>query len=209
MTNVLLLCLLSYLLGSISFAVLVSWVFALPDPRSYGSGNPGATNVLRTGKKLPALLTLLGDASKGALAIWLARASTASLGQDEPLIAAVAFSAFLGHLFPLFHRFRGGKGVATAAGIFLALYWPFGLTLIGIWLLVFALSRVSSLSALSAAVSAPPLAAYFFGASANLALTACMTILLIWRHRSNLAMLLAGKESHVGSGGTREKSDQA
>jgi glycerol-3-phosphate acyltransferase PlsY len=187
----------AYLIGSVSFAVVTSWVFSLPDPRSYGSGNPGATNVLRSGKKLAAALTLLGDAGKGALAVWLAREFSEQLQLSEAMLAGVALAAFLGHLYPVFHRFRGGKGVATAAGIFISLYWPFGLVLVLVWGLVFVVSRVSSVSALSAAASAIPTAFFFFGASITTALVTCIAALVFWRHRSNISMLLAGRERRV------------
>jgi glycerol-3-phosphate acyltransferase PlsY len=188
-----------YLIGSISFAVVMSRIFALPDPRTYGSGNPGATNVLRSGKKIAALLTLVGDAGKGIVAVWLARKCALSLGLDTTVVAGVALAAFLGHLYPVFHRFHGGKGVATAAGIFVALHWPFGLALIGVWAGVFALSKVSSLSALAAAASAVPLACYFFGWSVPTALVGAISALLIWRHRSNIALLLAGREKPIAA----------
>jgi glycerol-3-phosphate acyltransferase PlsY len=186
-----------YLIGSISFAVVMSLIFALPDPRTYGSGNPGATNVLRSGKKVAALLTLVGDAGKGVVAVWLARKCALTLELDTTVVAGVGLAAFLGHLYPVFHRFQGGKGVATAAGIFVALHWPFGLALIGVWAGVFALSKVSSLSALAAAASAIPLAFYFFGWSVPTALAGAISALLIWRHRSNIALLLAGREKRI------------
>ncbi len=128
--------LVAYLIGSISFAVVVSWIFGLPDPHTYGSGNPGATNVLRTGKKAAAVLTLIGDAAKGAVALWLAQQYAPQFGLGEKTLAAVALAAFLGHLFPLYFHFRGGKGVATAAGILLAIDWRIALTLVVVWVLV-------------------------------------------------------------------------
>jgi acyl phosphate:glycerol-3-phosphate acyltransferase len=187
----------AYLIGSVSFAVVTSWIFSLPDPRSYGSGNPGATNVLRSGKRLAAVVTLLGDAGKGAFVVCLARELSEQFQWSDATLAGVALAVFLGHLYPVFHRFRGGKGVATAAGIFVALYWPFGLILVLLWVLVFAVSKVSSVSALSAAASAGPIAFFFFGPSITTALVSCIAVLLFWRHRSNISMLLAGRERPV------------
>jgi len=200
--NALVTVLAAYLIGSVSFAVMMSRVFSLPDPRSYGSGNPGATNVLRTGKKLAALFTLLGDAGKGAFVVWLAQVLSDRLQLSSEVIEAVALAVFLGHLYPVYHRFQGGKGVATAAGIFIALHWPFGLALIAVWAAVLAVSRVSSLAALCGAFSAAPLAYYFFGLSTKTLLVFCIALLLIWRHRSNIMLLLAGRERRVrGSDG--------
>ena len=142
----------AYLLGSISFAVLTSKLFALPDPRTYGSGNPGATNVLRSGKKAAAALTLLGDAAKGWLAVFLAMRFAAHDAQGVMLVAMVALAVFVGHLFPIFLRFKGGKGVATALGVLLALDVWLGLAALATWLLVAAVLRLSSLAALVAAV---------------------------------------------------------
>jgi glycerol-3-phosphate acyltransferase PlsY len=186
----------AYLLGSVSFAVLTSRAFGLQDPRTYGSGNPGATNVLRSGKKMAAALTLLGDAAKGWLAVWLAQMV---MPTQLIAIACVALAVFLGHLFPLFLRFRGGKGVATALGVLLALNAWLGLAVLATWLLVALLFRLSSLAALIAAVAAP-FYAYFLGAPREyVAASALMSVLLIWRHQSNIRNLLAGKESRIGS----------
>lgn len=186
----------AYLLGSVSFAVVMSRVFGLADPRTYGSGNPGATNVLRSGKKSAAALTLLGDAAKGTVAVVLAQHFAPG---DYMLIAAVALAVFLGHLFPVFLRFQGGKGVATALGVLLALSLWMGLAVFATWLLVAVVFRYSSLSALLAAVGAP-IYALLFGLPRELVLaTAIMSLLLIWRHKSNIRNLLAGRESKIGS----------
>lgn len=188
----------SYLLGSIPFAVLVSRAFGLPDPRSYGSGNPGATNVLRTGRKAAAALTLAGDAGKGVAAVLAAKALAPQLGAGDAAVAASALAVFLGHLYPLFLGFRGGKGVATAFGALAALSWQLGGVLALVWLVVAVASRRSSLAAICAAVAAP-LAAYgFFGWGAATPAAAAMAVLLVWRHRSNIAKLLAGTEPPIG-----------
>jgi len=190
--------LLAYLIGSISFAVLVSRAMGLSDPRSYGSGNPGATNVLRSGNKLAAILTLAGDAAKGAVAVLLAQAFAARFGFTGLVITCAGLAAFIGHLYPVFHRFQGGKGVATAAGVLLALSPALGLCTLGTWLLVAAITRYSSLAALLAAVCAPFFAWWLFGADAVIVPIAIMSGLLIWRHRQNIAKLAAGTESRIG-----------
>jgi glycerol-3-phosphate acyltransferase PlsY len=189
--------LIAYLIGSISFAVVVSWIFGLPDPHTYGSGNPGATNVLRTGRKAAAVLTLIGDAAKGAVALWLARQFSPQFGVGEPALAAVAFAAFLGHLFPLYFRFRGGKGVATAAGILLAMDWRIALTLLMVWVLVAVVSRYSSLAAIVAAALSPLAAYYFLGWGPMTWAVLAIAVLLLWRHRGNIERLLAGNESRI------------
>lgn len=190
----------AYLLGSVSFAVVVSWVFGLPDPRSYGSKNPGATNVLRTGKKLAAALTLLGDAAKGWVAVALAAALAPRFGLGEEA-AAAGVAVFLGHLYPVFLRFRGGKGVATALGALLALSPWLGLAALGTWIAVAVVGRISSLAAILAAVLAPFYSVYFLGAGWATAAVLVMSVLLIWRHRPNIRNLLAGKEGRIGAGG--------
>ncbi len=190
---------LAYLLGSVSFAVLVSRVMGLADPRSYGSRNPGATNVLRTGNKLAAVLTLLGDGAKGWVAVMLARAFGARWGLDEGALALVALAVFVGHLYPAFHRFRGGKGVATAAGVLLALHPLLGLGALATWLLIAFFFRYSSLAALVAAVFAPLWDLFLFGPGPNALAITVMSALLVWRHRGNLAKLVQGKESRIGS----------
>jgi len=189
----------AYLLGSISFAVLMSMAFGLADPRTYGSGNPGATNVLRSGKKAAAALTLLGDAAKGWVAVVLAMRFASQDEQGVLLVAAVALAVFLGHLFPIFLRFKGGKGVATALGVLLALSGWLGLATLATWLLVALVFRLSSLSALVAAAGAP-IYALLLGLPHEWVLASgVMSLLLFWRHKSNIRNLLAGKESKIGS----------
>jgi len=188
----------AYLLGSISFAVVASKLFRLPDPRSYGSGNPGATNVLRTGNKAAAVLTLLGDAAKGALAAWLANRLAASWGDASLATAGAAVAVFLGHLYPVFHGFSGGKGVATAAGVAFALAWPLGALLLAIWLVLATAFRMASLASIAASVAAPPLGFYFLGNGLEAWSLVAIALLLVWRHRANIQRLLAGKESKIG-----------
>lgn len=189
---------IAYLLGSVSFAVITSWLFKLPDPRTYGSGNPGATNVLRSGKKAAAVLTLLGDAGKGWLAVALAQYYAPMWGLDTEAIALVALTVFLGHVFPLFLNFQGGKGVATAVGVLLGLDIWLGMMAMATWLLVTLIWRISSLSALVAAALTPIYAIVILGmGNITLAIT-MMSMLLIWRHQSNIVNLLAGKEGRIG-----------
>ena len=188
----------AYLLGSISFAIVVSRVLRLPDPRSYGSGNPGATNVLRTGKTLAAVLTLAGDAGKGWLAVWLASLYLPTA------VSPVALAVFLGHLFPVFHRLLGGKGVATAAGVLFGLDWRIGLGTVATWLIIIAFFRYSSLAALAAAAFAPFFTALLLGFDAEAACVLVMSALLVWRHQENIARLIAGTESRIG--GKKESS---
>lgn len=190
----LLLALGAYLIGSLSFAVIVARAMGLPDPRTFGSGNPGATNILRTGRKTAAALTLLGDAAKGWLAVWAAGSLGAGFGAAPLAVHLAAVAVFLGHLFPVFFGFRGGKGVATALGIMLALDPWLGLALLATWLIVFAVSRISSLSALVAAVLAPFYGAYFTGSRITVLTLGVLTLLLLWRHRANIQRLLAGEE---------------
>ena len=190
---------LAYLLGSLSFAVIVSKAMRLDDPRSYGSGNPGATNVLRSGNKVAAILTLLLDARKGAVAVLVARALAERLGLTPAVIALAGLAAFLGHLYPLFFRFQGGKGVATAAGVLLALNGWLGLACLGAWLVVAVATRYSSLAALVTAVLAPVFTYFLIGDLPVVVLVAVMSVLLIWRHRSNISKLLDGTESKLGS----------
>lgn len=190
----------AYLLGSIPFAVVVSRILGLPDPRSYGSGNPGATNVLRTGSKLAAVLTLLGDAGKGAAAVLLTRILAPRFGAGDEAAAIAAVAVFVGHLYPLFLGFRGGKGVATAAGALLALSPSLGLILAGVWLATAALFRFSSLAALAAAGVAPFAAAGLWGWHPYTAVTLSMAALLVWRHRANIQKLMAGTEARIGGG---------
>ncbi|MEW6612211.1 MAG: glycerol-3-phosphate 1-O-acyltransferase PlsY [Pseudomonadota bacterium] len=184
----------AYLIGSITTAVLVARALRLPDPRSLGSGNPGATNVLRMAGKKAAALTLLGDLLKGAIPVWLAR----GLGLDGWDLAAVALAAFLGHLFPVFFGFRGGKGVATGLGVYLALSVPLALALAAVWLTVALLFRISSLAALSAAVSAPLLSHWLLPGAPYLTLAMVLALLLLWRHQGNIQRILAGTEKRIG-----------
>lgn len=190
----------AYLIGSIPFAVVSSRLFGLADPRSYGSGNPGATNVLRSGNKLAALVTLVGDAAKGAVAVWLAQRFGPGWGGDAATVAAAALAAFLGHLYPVFLGFKGGKGVATAAGVMLALSPAVGLGVLVLWIIVAAATRYSSLAALVAAVAAIP-AFHLWGGRA-LVVTAAVTLmsaLLVWRHRENIRRLIEGSEGRIGA----------
>lgn len=189
------LVLLAYLVGSLSFAVIVSRAMGMDDPRTYGSGNPGATNVLRSGKKLAALFTLLGDALKGVAAVLGARL----LGATPETMALVALAVVVGHMWPVFFRFQGGKGVATAAGVLLMLDWEMGLVPLGIWLAVAVLLRFSSLAALLAAVSAP-IACYLLlpGQTTLFGAVLIIAALLIQRHKQNLLNLLSGKEGRIG-----------
>jgi glycerol-3-phosphate acyltransferase PlsY len=190
--------LLAYLLGSVPFAVISSWIFKLPDPRTYGSGNPGATNVLRTGKKAAAVVTLLGDAGKGWLAVALAQHFAPQWGMGNEAVAIAALAVFLGHVFPVFLHFQGGKGVATAVGILLGLNPWVGLLAIATWLLVALVWRISSLSALVAAALTPVYAFGLMAFDALLLAVLSMSLMLIWRHQSNIANLLAGKEGRIG-----------
>ncbi|RPH58912.1 MAG: glycerol-3-phosphate 1-O-acyltransferase PlsY [Burkholderiales bacterium] len=189
---------IAYLIGSISFAVVVSRVMGLADPRSYGSKNPGATNVLRTGNRAAAALTLLGDAAKGLVAVLIAKAVAARFGFGDGTIALVALAAFAGHLFPVFHGFKGGKGVATAAGVLFALSLLLGLGTLVTWLLIAFFFRYSSLAALVAAVFAPLWYLFLFEPDPIAATVAVMGALLVWRHGRNIQNLLAGKESRIG-----------
>jgi acyl phosphate:glycerol-3-phosphate acyltransferase len=192
--------LLSYLIGSISFAVVTSKLFGLPDPRTFGSKNPGATNVLRTGKKAAAALTLLGDAAKGWLAVWLALRFAPDFGLDDVSIAACALAVFLGHIYPVFFGFVGGKGVATALGILVALNGWLGLALLATWLAATLIWRISSLSALIAAVCAPLYAWFLLPSKVLVGGALLLCALLIWRHQSNIRNLLSGRESAIGKG---------
>ena len=189
---------LAYLLGSVSFAVVVSRAMGLADPRSYGSGNPGATNVLRTGNRRAAILTLVGDAAKGAVAVGLAKAVATRYGFGDLVFACVGLAAFVGHLFPVFHGFQGGKGVATAAGVLLALSPWLGLATLATWITVAVFFRYSSLAALVAAVFAPSYYALLAGIDAVLVPLGIMSVLLILRHRKNISNLIAGTESRIG-----------
>ena len=186
--------LLGYLIGSLSFAVIVSRLFGLTDPRTYGSGNPGATNVLRSGNKAAAIITLLLDALKAYLPVVLAR----HLGADDTLLTAIGLGAFLGHLWPVFFKFEGGKGVATAAGALLGFDAAMGGLVLLVWLGMAAVFRYSSLAALTAALAAPVLQWHFHGIGPMLYGVIVMSALLIWRHEANIRKLLAGQESKLG-----------
>lgn len=189
---------LAYLVGSVSFAVVVSRLMGLADPHTYGSGNPGATNVLRTGNRKAAVLTLIGDAGKGALAVGIGHLLANRFGLTETTLAWIGLAAFVGHLFPVFHRFAGGKGVATAAGVLLALSPWLGLFTLATWLVVAIFLRYSSLAALVSAVFAPCFAWLLMGPVPALLPLLLMSVLLIARHRSNIGKLLAGQESRIG-----------
>lgn len=189
-----LLPLLAYLLGSVSSAVVIARVMGLQDPRDVGSGNPGATNILRYGGKAAAILTLAGDILKGVIAVLVAR----TLTTDDVIIALTGFAAFLGHLFPVFFGFRGGKGVATALGVWLALSPPVGLALLVTWVLMALLFRYSSLSALTASVAAPLYVAWLSPGMPYLVTMVIMSAILIFRHRANIRNLLAGTETKIG-----------
>jgi glycerol-3-phosphate acyltransferase PlsY len=188
----------AYLLGSVSFAVVVSKAFNLPDPHEYGSGNPGATNVLRTGNKVAALLTLVGDGVKGWLAVYLAGLVGTAMGAADWVVPAAALAVFLGHLYPVFHQFAGGKGVSTAAGIVYALHWQLGLALMVVWLATVLGFRISSLAALIAALLMPLGGFYFFGNSPKAWALVIIGALLFWRHRANIRQLIDRKEKAIG-----------
>lgn len=184
---------LAYLLGSLSFAVLVSRLFGLPDPRSHGSGNPGATNMLRTGRKSAAVLTLLGDMAKGWFAVWLAGHAVVQFNLVHEVVYGAALMVFLGHLYPVFFGFKGGKGVATALGVLVALSPLMGLVCLVTWAVVFAVTRISSLAALVAVLVAPIFAYFMIDNAAVMALI-ILALLIFWRHRANIGRLLAGQE---------------
>ncbi len=185
---------LAYLMGSISSAILVARLLGLPDPRSQGSGNPGATNMLRLGGKRAAIVTLIGDMLKGVLPLLLARA----LGASDVALAGTAAAAFLGHLYPAFFGFQGGKGVATLFGTLLGLNWLVGFMVLGTWLLMAILFRYSSLAALIASALAPAYLAWLQPVPAFILAVCGMVVLLFWRHRSNISKLIAGTEGKIG-----------
>jgi glycerol-3-phosphate acyltransferase PlsY len=195
----LIVALASYALGSVSFAVFVSKAMGLPDPRSYGSKNPGATNVLRSGSKLAAVLTLIGDAGKGALAVGLTVLATGEspiAGYDPPIAGAMAL---LGHLYPAFHGFKGGKGVATAAGVLLALNPWLGLGALATFAILVAFFRIVSLASMAAAAFAVYWSWFLFGLTPVTPAVGAIALLVIWRHRENIVRLLNGKEPRLGA----------
>jgi glycerol-3-phosphate acyltransferase PlsY len=200
--NTLIFTVAAYLIGSISFAVVMSKLFGLSDPRTYGSKNPGATNVLRSGSKKAAIATLLGDGAKGWLAVWLAVWLARDFGDRFDIgngtVAMVALAVFLGHLYPVFFRFVGGKGVATALGVLLGLDPWLGLATLVTWLVIAYAFRYSSLAALIAALFAPFYYGLLFGADEKLFAVIAMSMLLLFRHSKNISNLLAGKESRIG-----------
>ncbi len=185
---------IAYLMGSVSSAVIISALMHLPDPRTQGSGNPGATNVLRLGGKRAAALVLSGDMLKGLIPVLAVKA----LALAPTVVAAVGMAAFLGHLFPVFFRFRGGKGVATALGVWLGIYTPVGLLLLAVWVVMALLFRTSSLAALTATVTAPLLSLWLLQAPVYSAMAVAMSALLIWRHRGNIRNLANGTEPKIG-----------
>lgn len=191
--------LLAYAVGSLSFAVIVSRVMGLSDPRTYGSGNPGATNVLRSGNKAAALLTLVFDALKGYVPVLAALLLAPRFGWGETTVAAVALAAFVGHLWPVFFRFQGGKGVATAAGVLLALNPLLGAATLATWLIVAYFFRYSSLAAIVAAAFAPFYQLLIWGFGPTAVAVAVMSLLLVWRHAGNIRKLMAGTESKIGA----------
>jgi len=193
--------LVAYLIGSISFAVVMSRLFGLSDPRTYGSGNPGATNVLRSGNKKAAIATLIGDAAKGWFAVWLAERLQEQFSITTAGLALVAIAVFLGHLYPIFFKFKGGKGVATALGVLLGINVWLGLATMVTWLVIAYAFRYSSLAALVASIFAPFYYGLLFGVDEMLFAVVAMSALLLWRHSKNIANLMAGKESRIGSKG--------
>jgi glycerol-3-phosphate acyltransferase PlsY len=193
----------AYLLGSVSFAVLVSKLMGLPNPHSYGSKNPGATNVLRTGNKKAAILTLLGDSLKGFVAVMLAKWILQEQAEPAWFIGGVALAVFLGHVLPIWHGFQGGKGVATAAGVLFGIHWALGLAALSTWLIMAFFFRYSSLAALTTAIFAPLFAYLMFFLQQTISQISCIAVLmigivLIWRHQSNIQKLMNGSEGKIG-----------
>ena len=192
----------AYLVGSLSFAVIVSRFMGLADPRSYGSGNPGATNVLRSGNKVAAVLTLVFDALKGYAPVAVALWAKERMGLSDVAVALVGLAAFLGHLWPVFFKFQGGKGVATAAGVLLALNPLLGVATLATWIIIAAFFRYSSLASLAAAVFAPFYDLLIWGGGDDMVALLPMCLLLIWRHEGNIRKLMAGTESKIGNKAT-------
>jgi len=182
---------LAYLIGSVSSAILVCRMLGLPDPREQGSGNPGATNVLRIGGKKAAGITLLGDLLKGVLPVYAARL----LDVPVEIQALTGLAAFLGHLYPVFFEFKGGKGVATSVGVMLGLSWLYGFAVMGTWILVYKVGKISSVAALTASILSPVYAWFIVGQIPVVAAACVMSAVLLWRHRSNIQRLLKGEEN--------------
>ncbi|MCB1957290.1 MAG: glycerol-3-phosphate 1-O-acyltransferase PlsY [Rhodocyclaceae bacterium] len=195
----LLFALSAYLIGSVPFAIISSRLFGLADPRSYGSGNPGATNVLRSGNKQAAIVTLLGDAFKGWLAVWLAAALGPASGNAPATVAVCGLAAFIGHLCPVFLGFKGGKGVATALGVLVGFSGWIALACAGAWIGIAAATRYSSAAALGAAAVAPLATYWFVGPGWETGAAVVMAVLLAWRHKTNIRRLLDGTESRIGN----------
>lgn len=183
----------AYLIGSISSAIIICRLMGLPDPREQGSGNPGATNVMRIGGKKAAGITLLGDLLKGLIPVYIAKL----LGLPAELQAAAGLAAFFGHLYPVFFGFKGGKGVATSVGVLLGFSWWLGLSFMGTWILIYKLGRISSLSALIASILSPVYAWFIVGDAAIVAASVGMMVFLLWRHESNIQRLLSGEEGKL------------
>ncbi|MDO9425063.1 MAG: glycerol-3-phosphate 1-O-acyltransferase PlsY [Methylobacter sp.] len=186
----------AYLIGSISSAIIICRLMGLPDPREQGSGNPGATNVMRIGGKKAAAITLLGDMLKGLIPVYAANV----LGLPVELIAATGLAAFMGHLYPVFFGFKGGKGVATSVGVLLGFSWALGFAFMATWFLIYKLGKISSLSALVASILSPIFAWFIAGNEAIVAASLIMTVFLLWRHKGNIQRLLAGEESSKAKG---------
>jgi glycerol-3-phosphate acyltransferase PlsY len=182
---------MAYLIGSVSSAIIVCRLMGLDDPRDHGSGNPGATNVMRIGGKKAAAITLVGDALKGLIPVVIAKA----LGTDTAILSFVVFAAFLGHLYPLFFGFKGGKGVATTFGVTLGVTWILGLTVAATWFIVYKISKISSLSALTSAILTPVYVWFITGDINLLTVFIAISIILLWRHKSNIQRLLTGEET--------------
>lgn len=185
----------SYLIGSLSSAIIVCKIMGLPDPRSEGSGNPGATNVLRFGGKKAAAITLTGDMVKGLIPVLIVK----TLGANALVVSLVGLASFLGHLYPVFFQFKGGKGVATMLGVMFGFSWWIGLATAGTWLFMAKIVKISSLSALVATALAPVYVWYWFNTTASIAVTVVMTVILFWRHRSNITNLVKGTEDSIGT----------
>lgn len=197
MTNTgMFLALLAYLIGSVSFAIIVSFFFKLEDPRSYGSGNPGATNVLRSGKKIAAVLTLLGDALKGFIVVFLTKIYAHEFNLSDWDIGIVSLAVLLGHMWPIYFKFQGGKGVATAVGILLALSWKVALICLVIWLIIAFVFKISSVAALVAALTSPVISLIFIDSPPLLIVICIIALLVVFRHKTNIQNLLKKKENH-------------